>query len=161
LTVHTQHPLPVKTPHTAFFSSAVAHPQAGFTQLRIGWHFSVYPSYSMFLCLCCLSSTMHFILKMEAARSSETLVYYHSTTQHHNPEDQDLNLHHCRNLTSKFTILMKLSLPMLLSENLIYTAFYTSFGGLVTTLTNNSFMCFVKEFYLYNIKVEVLLYRCM
>jgi len=30
---------------------------------------------------------------MEAARSSDTLVSYHSTTCHQNPEDLDLNLH--------------------------------------------------------------------
>jgi len=35
-------------------------------------------------------STIHFTLKMEAARSSETLVSYCNTTQHHNPEDLDM-----------------------------------------------------------------------
>jgi len=37
---------------------------------------------------------------MEAARSSEMFVSYHITTQHHNPEEHDLNLHHCKNLMS-------------------------------------------------------------
>jgi hypothetical protein len=32
-------------------------------------------------------------LKMEAARTSETLVSYHITTRHPNSEDRDLNLH--------------------------------------------------------------------
>jgi hypothetical protein len=30
-------------------------------------------------------------LKMEAAQSSETLISYHNTTQHHNPENLDLH----------------------------------------------------------------------
>jgi hypothetical protein len=30
---------------------------------------------------------------MEAARSSETLIFYRKTTRYHNPEDLDLNLH--------------------------------------------------------------------
>jgi hypothetical protein len=36
-----------------------------------------------------------YLLKMEAAGNSEMLVSYHNTAQHHNPEDLDLNLHHC------------------------------------------------------------------
>jgi hypothetical protein len=39
-------------------------------------------------------------LKMEAAKSFEMLVSYCNTTWHHNTEDIDLNLHHCRNLKS-------------------------------------------------------------
>jgi hypothetical protein len=33
---------------------------------------------------------LHFTLKMEAARLSETLVSYYMTTQYHNPEDIDM-----------------------------------------------------------------------
>jgi hypothetical protein len=36
------------------------------------------------------SSPTYFSLKMEAARSSETLVSYHITKLRHNPEDHDL-----------------------------------------------------------------------
>jgi hypothetical protein len=42
----------------------------------------------------------HFTLKMEAAQISEMLVSYHSTTQCHNPEELDMNLHCCENLKS-------------------------------------------------------------
>jgi hypothetical protein len=38
-------------------------------------------------------SAIHSTLKIEAARSSETLVTYHKTTRRHGPEDDDLNLH--------------------------------------------------------------------
>jgi len=37
------------------------------------------------------------LLKMEAAWTSETFISYHSMTQCHNPEELDLNPHHCEN----------------------------------------------------------------
>jgi hypothetical protein len=39
-------------------------------------------------------------LKMEAAWFSIMLLSYCISTWHHNPEDLDLNLHHCENLKS-------------------------------------------------------------
>jgi len=44
-----------------------------------------------------LPSTIHFTLKMEAARPSKTLVSCHITTWCHNPEDHDLK-HYCESL---------------------------------------------------------------
>jgi len=43
--------------------------------------------------LCPLPRPTHFTLKMEAARSSETLVSYHITPCRQDSEDQDLKLH--------------------------------------------------------------------
>jgi hypothetical protein len=40
-----------------------------------------------------------FILKMEAAVFSKTLVSCHNTAHYHNPKDLDLSLHHCENFT--------------------------------------------------------------
>jgi hypothetical protein len=51
-------------------------------------------------------STFHFTLKMEAARSSKTLVSYHNTTRRHNSEDLDLNLHRREILKSRRKDLM-------------------------------------------------------
>jgi len=36
------------------------------------------------------------LVKMEAARFSETLLSYHSTTRRHNPEDLDSYFKECR-----------------------------------------------------------------
>jgi hypothetical protein len=46
---------------------------------------------------CCVHAASIFTLKLEAAWTPETLVSY-NTTWHHNPEDLDSNLHHCKNL---------------------------------------------------------------
>jgi len=39
-----------------------------------------------------------FIVKMEAAGSSEIMVTYHNTRQQNNPEDTDMNIHSLDNL---------------------------------------------------------------
>jgi Co/Zn/Cd efflux system component len=44
-----------------------------------------------------------FTLKIEAARSSETLVSYHDTTQHQNPKDLDMDLQRRENLRIRKT----------------------------------------------------------
>jgi hypothetical protein len=38
----------------------------------------------------CIFTSLYFILKMEAARSSETLVSYRNIKRRHNPEDLEL-----------------------------------------------------------------------
>jgi hypothetical protein len=42
---------------------------------------------------------------MEAARTSETLVSYRNTTQRHNPDELDLNLHLRENIKSRISTL--------------------------------------------------------
>jgi hypothetical protein len=41
----------------------------------------------------------HVTLKMEASRANE-IIYYDITTRHHNPVDDDFNLHRHENLKS-------------------------------------------------------------
>jgi hypothetical protein len=65
----------------------------------------------LFYCPDQLSHNMEFLtLKMEAIRSSETLVISCKTTRRHNPEDHDRHLHHRENLRSqgsfKFSFLL-------------------------------------------------------
>jgi hypothetical protein len=52
---------------------------------------SVVVEYQTFGGPCCLH--LHFILTMEAARSSVTLVNYRNTNRCHNPEHHDFKLH--------------------------------------------------------------------
>jgi hypothetical protein len=69
--------LPLQTLVT---KSRFVHSAFGFMRVLTSWE---YPLESSMSC---------HGLKTEAARSSETSVSYHITTQRHNPEDRDLNL---------------------------------------------------------------------
>jgi len=48
----------------------------------------------LLLCLGTFPGTMNLTLKIEATTFSKTLVCYHNTVQHHNPQDLEFN-HHC------------------------------------------------------------------
>jgi hypothetical protein len=60
---------------------------------------------------------------MEAACTSETLVYYHITTRPHNPEELDLNLHRRENFKS--IVANMLDVNYIHSVNMSYRIFKT------------------------------------
>jgi hypothetical protein len=63
---------------------------------------SVIVGYQRFGGLCCLC--LQGEVKMKTAWTSQTTTSFHNTTQRHNPEDLDLNLHHRKNLKSLIVI---------------------------------------------------------
>jgi len=52
------------------------------------------------------TSVIRFTLKIEAVRSSETLVSRHINTWCHNTEDGDMNLYRCENFRSRNSLCM-------------------------------------------------------
>jgi hypothetical protein len=72
------------------------------TQVKVFWVVTlcnIVVGYQYFRGSCYLQ-LKNFTLKMETARTSETLISYYNTTQCYNPEDLNLNLHHHENLKS-------------------------------------------------------------
>jgi len=71
--------LPRRVTFTSFLTLPVAPSWAGFTHFLLD-HTYLHLSCTLLLHLGPLPGTTHFILKMEAASSSETLVSYHNAT---------------------------------------------------------------------------------
>jgi hypothetical protein len=60
---------------------------------------------------------------MEATWTSKTMVSYHSTTQHHNPEELDLKHHRRQSLKTRFYMFKQFTTisALCLSEKPIFT----------------------------------------
>jgi hypothetical protein len=67
---------------------------------------------------------LNFVLKMEAASSSETSVSYYLTTRRHNPEDHDLYL--LRHETSGLTFVSDIFVGWKLRQLQMYKSIYSS-----------------------------------